>query len=289
MPIGGIGFGHSITFPQFLHGGLAIGGAGRGQVALGGLTLAGLDRGERRGGLELSGTPANHNSNGLKFGGAGIAVVVVPDLIQSAHNQSGSVATPTVSVTWPAATTTGHFLLAVVTVNTPNGAPSVSTPGGWVLMVALDNTPGAQYQKIYYLANAGSQSATGNFVATPVFGNASMNVQVGEFANILTSSPNDKNASAKANSTNPSSGNTAVLSQASELIIATCATDHNSTITAAAAGFAVVDSYAGVSTGAGVWTSTWAWKKVNSTAAQSVVFTDTISHWAAIVSTFKHT
>jgi hypothetical protein len=222
---------------QIVLGGLALGGRGRSQVVLGGLALGGSSHEESvSGGLALGGKShaapilgglalggKSHAApilGGLALGGAGTFSVSVPLSIRQFGNNGANGANPnSASITWPGATVAGNLLVAVVSAY--GVAPvTMSAPAGWVL--ASQNNQTNLVTRIYYLANAASQTVTGNFTANYLNTTASLlSVVTAEVVGAPASSPLDVNQKTATGTASPAStALTGTLAQASEIIIA---------------------------------------------------------------------
>jgi hypothetical protein len=146
----------------------------------------------------------------------------------------------TIAPAWPAATTVGNLLVAVICHSRPTTAPSLSIPGGSPWVLAAENA-GTVAQEcgthIYYIANAASRSgAESSFtlsVARDMYG-----VLI-EYSGVVTTTPLDVSTSkngAGVTATALATNTTGTTAQAAELILGTIANANVDTSTADAMG-----------------------------------------------------
>ncbi|HEY4188695.1 MAG TPA: LamG-like jellyroll fold domain-containing protein [Polyangia bacterium] len=130
---------------------------------------------------------------------------------------SNNAVTTSVSCTWPAPTTAGNALIAILSES--NGAGSFYTPttdgSGWAMGNAQkDSNP--LHIRIFFNLNASARSGT----ITWTFPTAtSATIYMVEYSNILTSNAQDGQNSATGSSTTASTGTTGTLGQAVEVAI----------------------------------------------------------------------
>jgi hypothetical protein len=145
--------------------------------------------------------------------------------------------------TWPAATTTGDFLVAAVGYS---GAPtSITPPTGWVL--AKDKTKNVS---LYVCANCASQSGAQTWTANAAFANV---VILEEWSGIASGATIDQTANNTSGSTSVTladSGTTAATTTANEIVLAELYNGAHSTFTGATSGYNVVQD--GQTTGSGI-------------------------------------
>ncbi len=132
-------------------------------------------------------------------------------LVQYAFGRSGA---STAGATWPAATTAGNFLFALV--STQNGS-APTPPSGWG-SVALSNPATGHRLDLWYIANASSRSGTETFSG---FGASLENdVFLGEWNGLPSSASLDKTATSTNSFTaTVASGTTGVTTHATELCL----------------------------------------------------------------------
>ena len=135
---------------------------------------------------------------------------------------------------WPAATTAGDLLIAVVGVNTGATVGSWTPPAGWTL--ASQGSVGAgSHTAIFYIENASSRSGTETFTYSS--SRNAWGVLI-EYSGVATSASLDvtANASNGAGSVTPSTGTTATIAQNDELLLGGTANRNALTTTSDAMG-----------------------------------------------------
>jgi len=192
---------------------------------------------------------------------------------------------PTVTATWPAATTAGNLLVAIVAVR--GGTARTITPPaglGWTLARRSDNGTTIS-TAIYYIQNAASQSGGSTWTLNT---SARVTLTLAEYSGAETSSVLDKTAYAYGASTTGTSGATAVTSQADEVAVAAISSnDSRRTYSAQTNGFSEVSEINSGGNANGAAT-VFEEKILSAAGAQSVSATiSSSSTWAGVIATFK--
>jgi hypothetical protein len=151
-----------------------------------------------------------------------------------------STGTGLIAPAWPAATTVGNLLIAVICNSRSTAQPTLSVPGGspWVLAVENWGTVAQETSThVYYIANAasrsGSESSFTLSVARDVYG------VVLEYSGVATSTPLDVSTSkngAGVAATALATNTTGTTAQAAELILGAIASANADTSTGDAMG-----------------------------------------------------
>lgn len=138
---------------------------------------------------------------------------------------SASVAsTAAIGVNWPAPTTNGNLLVALIgtrTSTTNSGAPPTVSGGGFTQVLTAWSTiaMGRWYGGAHgYIANAASQSGTVTFTTNAAALPAGMTAVIAEYSGVVTSSPLDQATSSVALGS-PWATQSITNSQAAEVIV----------------------------------------------------------------------
>lgn len=223
-----------------------------------------------------SGAPSTRSTRGI--GELALqSIYETPSLVQSAQGSAESGAGTTVSATWPATTTAGNCLIAVVQVSNGNGSSLTFT--GWTLAKRQDNA-GNTGLAIYYKANASSESGT---VTVTNSVNPAMNLWIAEYRNVAASNPLDQTAGTTGTGTTGDTGATAATAQSAELLIGAICTNAVRDVSA------YTDEYVEVVEIDNATESVSIATKVSSaTGAQQTTATISSStEWAGAIATFK--
>ena len=133
--------------------------------------------------------------------------------VQFCTGSNNSAAATSVSCTWPAPTTAGNLLVAVLVEAGGSGFQNPTTDAGWSLgNPQKDN--GNLHIRMYVNVNSASHGGT----ATWTFSAVNASIYMVEYAGALTSNPADGN-SATQGSTSPGSTGTASLGQSDEIAV----------------------------------------------------------------------
>ncbi len=148
----------------------------------------------------------------------------------------------TISVSWPAATTAGNLLVAILSYD-QSGKENASTPptntgNAWTLAVT-GNVSGQINTDIYYTQNASSQSGSHTWTLTS---SQHVTLILIEYSGVALSSALDKTANSHGNVNPVSTGNTTTTTQATELAVGAMAIKNNSTFTLVSGGFSKIGS-----------------------------------------------
>lgn len=280
---GGLGLGHVPDLPPIHHGGLGLGGAGRGQVVAGGLLVGRRDKGPFHGGLLLGGLDKGQRRGGLGLGGTLIPVSGPIGLIQIATGNGHATQTVSVNLSWGTTTTAGRLLVAVV--NCKNFSnPTLSAPAGWTRAATITNSTTAELLEIWYFANCPAQSSTGNWTANGAAGHDVQLEIIGEEWNhIRKSTPLDTTNAQTGASSPAATPATGLLSQAKELVIGACGYAPSTTITAVTNGFTLDAQVADALAQSKV---ALARLIVSSTGSTSTAFSPVSANWCAAIVSF---
>jgi len=221
----------------------------------------------------------------LAFGFASKAEAAITQVQQiSAGNSTDA----TVVATWPASTTAGNLLVAVVSFRGGSGVtitPPTASPA-WTLAVRSDNSTTIS-TAIYYIANASAQSGASTWTLS-----SSQNATLSliEYSGVAISSPLDKTATNSGSGTTGNSGTTATTTQANEVAIAGISIDaSNKTLTSWTNSF--TETNQAVSSGGGQATRSKmgvAHKILSATGTQNTSVTiSAIQNWSGAIATFK--
>ncbi len=182
--------------------------------------------------------PATRKNVGIGY----FSRLLTPGIVQASAVASVTTedTTVTVDAEWPAPTTAGNLLLAVVgyggAVLSESSTTTVIT--GYTLASASTATNNQPRTGIFYKANADSEEGA----VTVTVDNATqlvngLVVQLFEISGILAASPVDQTAGTQSSGTNPASGTTAATSQAIEFVIAALGDERMEAQTAPTNGF----------------------------------------------------
>jgi hypothetical protein len=157
-----------------------------------------------------------------------------PALIQSASNTGSAT---TITVTLGTATGAGHCLIAYVAEQQGTTNPTVSgiTLGGaadhWAVAVTAIANADVNTEIWSDRSCAGGQTAVAVSFNAGTGTNPGQVVYVEEWSGLTTAAPLDKTSGANGSSISPSSGTTAALTQANELVVGVIGASGGSTIT----------------------------------------------------------
>jgi hypothetical protein len=194
-----------------------------------------------------------------------------PELLQHAGNNGASPR----SVTWPAATTAGSLLVAVISYNSAAADPTL--PSGWSL--ARRKSTGTNSVAIAYKEGAASQTVTGNFSGGTVIA-----IECAEYRNIVVTGSLDQIADNSGTSATASTGTTSSTVQPYELAIAALSANASAvTFSAPTNGFDIT----GQRNASGL-TACQMWLATLATGTYAAAATLSASRaWRGIIATFK--
>lgn len=201
-----------------------------------------------------------------------------------------STGTTTPQASWPAATTAGNLLVAVVGLSlVANPGATVTPPSGWVLAGDIPSAANCQ-TLIYYIEGAASRSGAEVFNLTSTLVNDAT-VFLYEYSGLASSGALDQEGEATGTSLSGSSGTTGTTAQADELAIAAVANRNVSTQSAPTNSFTQLDQAQSTSATTSNRVNTGVYSRVvaaTGTYGTAVTLSGATSRpWTGVVVTFK--
>lgn len=205
-------------------------------------------------------------------------------LVQRALGEGTAVTS--VTATYPAATTAGNTLIAVVGAEQTATTSTFTFPSGWSVAVQADRGADACKNAIIYRENA--PSVTSVQVTFSAALDAVLEIQ--EYSGLLSSASLDKTVTANGTGTAAASGLTATTAQADELVIGTVTSSSGATQSSFTPTGWTTDSNESTNNGTAAARATQSThhKNISTAAAQEIGCTISSSReWIASVATFK--
>jgi len=192
---------------------------------------------------------------------------------------------PTITATWPAPTTAGNLLVAIISVRGGTGRTITPPAGlGWTLAKRSDNGTTIS-TAIYYIQNAASQSG-GSLWTLNVSSRATLTLV--EYSGVAISSALDQTGGTSGTGVTGNSGTTLTTTQANEVVVAGISANNSSrTYSAQSSAFTEVSEVNSGGTSNGCAT-VFEEKIVSAVNAQNVTaLISASSVWVGAIATFK--
>lgn len=173
-----------------------------------------------------------------------------PALVTGQHANGAATNAGTVSATWPATTTNGNLLIAIVANQHNSAVPAITTLAGWTLGISSTCDTGSTGRirlGIYYIAAASAQSGAVTFTGDQFMSVSLKGIVILEYAwagATVTTDQTATNSNTSSLATSCDAGTTSATTQAVELAISGCT--GASALSTSSTGWSIQDQTSGI-------------------------------------------